>query len=126
MHEAAARGVMPVQMSWSGWNFDVVTGASALLVGALALQGKAPRWLLWAWTTLSFLTLAVVVGIAVASIPLIHAFGTSAERLNTWVARPPYVWLPTVMVAGALAGQLIILRQLRASARQPVAGRLPA
>ena len=43
MHGAAEAGVMPVQMSWSGWNFDVVTGALALVVGTLSVLGRAPR-----------------------------------------------------------------------------------
>lgn len=125
MHQAYERKIMPVQMSWSGWNFDVVTGLLALVVAALAAQGKAPRWLLVAWTGLSFVTLFVVAGIAAASTPLIHAFGTSPERLNTWIADPPYVWLPTVMVAFALAGQLMVVRKLlasRAPALSPVPG----
>jgi hypothetical protein len=113
MHQAYERGVMPVQMSWSGWNFDVVTGVLALAVGALAAKGRAPRWLLLLWTVLAFVTLFVVAGIALASTPLFHAFGSAPEQLNTWVADPPYVWLPTVMVAFALAGQLVVVRKLR-------------
>lgn len=115
MHQAYERGIMPVQMSWSGWNFDVVTGLTALVVAGLAAQGKAPRWLIAAWTGLSFVTLFAVAGIGLASSPLIHAFGTTPDRLNTWIAQPPYVWLPTVMVAFALAGQLMIVRKLLAS-----------
>ncbi len=112
MHEAALQKTMPMQMSWSGFNFDVVTGAAALLVGALALLGKAPRALVWAWVVLSFITLVTVVGIGAASTPVFHAFGTAPEQLNTWLADPPYVWLPVVMVAFALAGQFWVVRRL--------------
>lgn len=112
MHQAATRGVMPVQMSWSGWNFDVVTGVLAVVVGALAIQGKAPRWLLWAWTALAFVTLLTVATLGLVSTPMIHAFGTEPQRLNTWLADPPFVWLPTVMVAFALASQVAVVRQL--------------
>jgi hypothetical protein len=34
MHAMYERGIMPVQMSYSGRNFDIVTGASALIVAA--------------------------------------------------------------------------------------------
>jgi hypothetical protein len=50
--------------------------------------------------------------IAVVSTPLIQAFGPG--RLNTWVAHPPYVWLPAVMVLVAWSGHLVIWRALRA------------
>ena len=57
----------------------------------------------------SFMHILVV---AVASTPMLHAFGTSPERLNTFVAAWPYVTLPTVMVVLALAGHLVIFRAL--------------
>ena len=44
--------------------------------------------------------------------PMFHRFGM--DRLNVWVADPPFVWLPTVMVLTALAGHLLMFRKLRA------------
>lgn len=113
MHRAAVEGVMPVQMSFSGWNFDIVTGITALMVAALIATKTAPRVLVVAWNTLGLVLLAVVGGIAVASLPPIHAFGSSPKRLNTWVTRFPYVWLPAGPVAFALAGHLVVARRLR-------------
>ena len=37
MHRAYDEGVMPVQMSYSGWNFDIATGIAALVVAAARL-----------------------------------------------------------------------------------------
>jgi hypothetical protein len=113
MHQAAAEGVMPPQMTWTGWNLDVVTGISAIAVAILIAAGRAPRWLLWAWNLLGMTLLAVVVTVAVASLPAIHAFGIEPTRLNTWVAHPPYVWLPTILVAAALGGHVVLTRRLR-------------
>jgi hypothetical protein len=48
----------------------------------------------------------------VASTPIIHAFGTQPHQLNTWVAHPPHVWLPTVMVVSALCGHILLTRRL--------------
>jgi hypothetical protein len=113
MHEAAGRGVMPVQMSWSGWNFDVLAGLGALGLGAWIATGKAPRAAVWAWVTLGWITLLTIIGIAIASTPLLHAFGSEPARLNTWIAQAPYVWLPSVMVVFAFAGQIVVIRKLR-------------
>ena len=38
MHEAATEGVMPPQMTFTGLNFDITTGATALLVAALSAR----------------------------------------------------------------------------------------
>lgn len=111
MHAMYERGVMPVQMSYSGWNFDIVSGITAVVVGAAACMGRAPRWLIAAWNLLGLVLLANIVTIAIASTPRFQAFGP--DRLNVWVTYPPFVWLPAVMVLAALAGHLLIFRALR-------------
>lgn len=113
MHEAFRTGLMPMQMSWSGQNFDVLTGASALVVAPLLYRGLGGARLALAWNLVGSALLANILLVAMASTPMVHAFGTSPERLNTFVAAPPYVTLPTVMVVLALAGHLIIFRRLR-------------
>lgn len=110
MHRAASEGTMPVEMSFSGYNFDIVTGASAILV-ALALANGAPRWLALVWNVFGSATLVTVVSIAVLGTPMFHAFGAGAH-LNTWIAYFPFVWLPTVLVAMALAGHIVVFRAL--------------
>jgi len=112
MHRAASEGTMPVQMSFAGANFDILTGASAVLVAGLATFGRAPRWLLILWNTLGCVLLAAIVGVAIASLPAIAAFGRSPERLNTWIAYFPYVWLPAGLVSSALFGHVLLWRRL--------------
>lgn len=112
MHRAALEGTMPQQMSYTGLNFDIVTGITALVVGGLALFGRAPHWLLVAWNALGSLLLAAIIVIAVASLPQFQAFGHEASRVNTWVAYFPFVWLPAGLVTGALLGHVILWRRL--------------
>jgi len=110
MHRAASAGVMPVQMSFSGWNFDIVTGALAIPVAFLAARGRASRGLVVIWNLIGTLLLANIVSIAVASLPVFAAFGP--DRLNTWIAYPPYIWLPGVLVPAALFGHILTWRKL--------------
>ncbi|HEU4580255.1 MAG TPA: hypothetical protein VFS67_18495 [Polyangiaceae bacterium] len=110
MHAAASAGVMPHQMSYSGWNFDIVTGVTALLVAPLAAFGGVTRSALLAWNALGSVLLLVIVLVAIASSPPWLAFG--AERANTWVAYAPFVWLPTVLVPAAAAGHVVLWRRL--------------
>jgi hypothetical protein len=116
MHRAAAEGTMPAQMTYTGFNFDIATGVTALLVAGLAARGLAPRWLLLAWNALATLLLLAVLGIAVASLPMFAAFGPEPERLNTWVAYFPFVWLPAGLVSAAVLGHVLLWRRLTSSA----------
>jgi hypothetical protein len=119
MHAAAAEGTMPRVMSYGGYNFDIVTGASALLVGALLKRG-APRTLAIAWNALGVVLLGVIITVALLSSPLVRAFGD--DQLNTWVAYVPFVWLPSILVACAIAGHIVVWRRLAIElpVRQPI------
>lgn len=110
MHRMYERGVMPAQMSYSGRNFDVLTGISALAVAWLVASGKAGRPVVWVWNVAGLALLANVVTVAILSTPRFAYFGD--DRLNVWVTYPPFVWLPAVMVVAALAGHLLIFRAL--------------
>jgi hypothetical protein len=114
MHSMYERGIMPEQMSYSGRNFDVLTGATAIFVAALAREVRARRWVVAAWNVAGLALLINVVIIAIVSTPRFAYFG--ADHLNVWVTYPPFVWLPAVMVVAALAGHLLIFRALRISA----------
>ena len=111
MHQAYAEGVMPVQMSYSGRNFDIVTGITAGLLGRWLARGDVPRWVVMAWNILGFALLLNVVTVAIVSTPVFRWFGD--DHLNTFVTYPPFVWLPAVLVLAALVGHLLVWRKLR-------------
>ncbi len=114
MHQAAAERVMPVQMTFGpgGFNYDIVTGVTALMLAAALRVGSVPRPVLMLWNVIGSVLLCIVVGIAVVSTPLFAKFGTEPEQLNTWVLHAPYVWLPAVLVGSALLGHLVIFKRL--------------
>jgi hypothetical protein len=113
MHQAALEGAMPPQMTYTGLNFDIVTGLSAIVVAAVVAQGYSPRWLIAAWNTLGSLLLLNIVVIAVASLPQFRAFGSDPAHVNTWVAHFPFVWLPAGCVAAALFNHALVWRALQ-------------
>jgi hypothetical protein len=110
MHGMYERGIMPVQMSYSGLNFDIITGASAIPVAILLATGRAGTRLTALWNVLGLALVLNVVTVAILSTPRIRLFGD--DHVNTWVMYPPFVWLPTVMVLAAFAGHLVIFRAL--------------
>ena len=107
MHRAASEGVMPPQMSYGGWNFDIATGVLAIAVAFLA-RHRGP---VLAWNILGTLLLATIVVISTLSSPLpIRVF--HGEPANVWIAHAPFVWLVSVLVPIALAGHILIFRAL--------------
>ena len=111
MHRAYVEGIMPVQMSYSGRSFDIVTGASAIVLALALARFPVPRWVIAVWNVLGTVLLVNILVIAIASMPMFHRFGM--DRLNVWVADPPFVWLPAVLVLTALAGHLLMFRKQR-------------
>jgi hypothetical protein len=116
MHSMYERGIMPVQMSYSGRNFDIVTGITAILVAWLVATRRGGRRLVLAWNVLGLALLLNIVAIAILSTPRFAYFGE--ERLNVWVTYPPFVWLPSVLVLAALAGHLVIFRAVSLRSRR--------
>jgi hypothetical protein len=116
MHTMAERGVMPEQMTYTGSNFDILTGLTAIGVAAALRRGIGGHRLALLWNIGGLALLINVVTIAILSTPTFAWFGQ--DRLNVWVTYPPYVWLPAVMVTAALTGHLLIFRALLATARR--------
>jgi hypothetical protein len=114
MHRAVGLGIMPPEMSWSGYNFDILSGALALPVAWIALSGRN-QWILAAWNIVGSLLLVVIIAIAALSTPPIAAFGS--DHLNTFISDPPYIWLPGVLVPSALLGHLLLWRALFGKSR---------
>jgi hypothetical protein len=118
MHRAATQGIMPPEMSYSGYNLDILTGAGAVVLALLLRAGvTVPPLAIWIWNVWGLWCLAVIAVVAVASSPMVRAFGDDPRHVNTWVLFFPYVWLPAVLVTFAIAGHLVVTRALLASRR---------
>jgi hypothetical protein len=113
MHQLARSGVMPMEMSYSGYNFDIVSGASAF-IAALVIKRTGSRRVALLWNILGSVLLVVIVSIAVLASPVVQAFG-DGPHVNRFVAEFPYVFLPTVCVAAALTLHIAVFKRLRAA-----------
>jgi len=115
LHRLYEEGVIPVQMTYSGLNFDIVAGITAGLVAIVLATGRKARGLVWAWNVLGLLLLGNIVVIAALSTPA--PFRTFMnEPANRLIAMSPFVWLPTILVQAALFGHLVVFRALLAPA----------
>ena len=110
MHQASVEGVMPVQMSYAGQNYDILTGITAGILAIWLAVGSVPRWVVAAWNLAGCALLANIVAVAIVSTPLFGWFGE--ERLNVFITYPPFVWLPAILVTAALIGHILVWRRL--------------
>ncbi|MGB5810260.1 MAG: hypothetical protein WBG86_07000 [Polyangiales bacterium] len=110
MHWAADEGVMPIQMSYSGSNPDILSGITAIVVAGMLFRGAGTPRTPWLWNVLGTCLLANIVVVAILSTPVFAYWGPDA--LNVWVTQPPFVWLPTVLVPFALIGHILLWRKL--------------
>jgi len=109
LYSLSARLVLPKEMTFAGYNFDIVTGMIALPLWWQVRRLAAPHWALWVFNVLGTLLLAVIVVVAVVSFPA--PFGWYSPP-NVVVAAYPWVWLPTFLVPAALCGHLLLFRKL--------------
>lgn len=113
MHHAADQSIMPVQLSYSGYNFDIITGLGAiLLVSLMKFKTELSKVVVWIWNIWGMYCLLAIAIIAITTSPMAQAFGNDPANLNTWVLFFPYVWLPVVLVTIAISGHIIITRKL--------------
>jgi hypothetical protein len=112
LHRLHAENVIPVQMTYVGRNFDIVTGVSAMLLAIwLARRPDPPRGVVFAWNLLGLLLLANIVTIAILATPV--PFRRSLEEPpNRLPSMFPFVWLPTFLVQVALGCHVLIFRLL--------------
>ncbi len=111
LHRLHVEGVVPVQMTYAGYNFDIVSGTLAALVGIWAFVHRPPTWVVLAFNSVGSLLLVNIVSIAVLSMPTpMRAFQNDPP--NTFVAHLPFVWLPSLLVQAAWFGHLLVFRWL--------------
>jgi hypothetical protein len=105
-------GLVPVQMTFEGRNWDIVSGVSAAAVAWLAAKRPVPRWLILLWNCVGLALLLNIVMIAILSMPTpLRRFHN--EPANSFIAYFPYIWLPTFLVQAALLGHLLVFRWFR-------------
>lgn len=97
---------VPIQMTFKGWNFDIVIGITALL---LIFSKKIPPLLFKIWNIAGLCFLATIVSIAILAGPTpIQQIGF--EQPNVAILTFPYTLLPAVIVPAVLLSHLLCLK----------------
>lgn len=107
LHAWFRQGVIPETMTWSGQNWDIVSGILASVCAPLAHRHR------WAARLANIVGLALllnVMRVALLSTPV--PFGWDIEPKLLLAFHLPYAFIGPVCVGGALFGHLVLTRAL--------------
>ncbi|HWA24131.1 MAG TPA: hypothetical protein VG734_00545 [Lacunisphaera sp.] len=107
LHEWAAQGTIPGTMTWTGQNWDIISGVTALICAPLVSRYRTAARIA---NVVGFALLLNVMRVAIMSSPLPFAWGQRPPLLLA--LQYPYFLIGPVCVGGALFGHLVLLRAL--------------
>jgi hypothetical protein len=108
LHSWVRQGVIPGTMTWTGSNWDVLSGVAALGLAPLSRHSKAAAW---AGNIIGTVLLLNVGRVAVLSAPLSFGWHDVTQKLLL-PYHLPYALVIPVCVGGALAAHIILTRAL--------------
>lgn len=104
-------GTLPIQMTFEGHNFDILTGLSAPLIVYLCFKKNWPGWVAIVWNMAGIGLVFNIMTIAIFSMPTPFRYYMN-EPTNTFVTEFPFILLPAVMVVSAYGLHFMSLSQL--------------
>ena len=107
LHAWADQGTIPETMTWTGRNWDIVSGALALLTAPFAT--RFPR-LVRITNIVGLALLLNVMRVAILSSPV--PFGWGVQPPLALAFHLPYAFIGPVCVGGALFGHIVLTRAL--------------
>ena len=109
LFELYKQGQVPILMTYSGWNFDILSGISSVVILAMYLKGRLSVPILIIWNTLALLLLITIVGIALLSAPTpLQQF--AFDQPNIAPLHFPFTFLPGVVVPIVLLSHLLLFK----------------
>lgn len=107
LHSWAAQGVVPKTMTWTGQNWDIISGLTALICAPLAARHRIAARIA---NIVGFALLVNVMRVAILSSPLPFGWGQQPPLLLA--LHLPYAFIGPVCVGGALFGHVVLTRAL--------------
>lgn len=106
---------IPTEMSFEGWNFDILAGITAPFIAYFGLtKGKISRKAILAWNVISLLLLLTIIVVAMLSAPSSFQMIPFDEKVFA-IFEFPFSWLPTFVVPVVLFGHFVSIRRLTRS-----------
>ncbi len=107
LHSWVAQGTIPETMTWTGQNWDIVSGIAALVAAPFAERSRAAAWTA---NLIGSVLLLNVLRVALLSAPVPFGWGQQPPLLLA--LHLPYMLIGPVCVGGALIGHIVLTRAL--------------
>ncbi len=107
LHAWAGQGTIPESMTWTGQNWDIVSGVVALVAAPFASRH---RGVAWAANLIGAVLLLNVMRVAILSAPV--PFGWGVQPPLVLFLHFPYALIGPVCVGGAMVGHFWLTRAL--------------
>ncbi len=108
LHSWVAQGVIPETMTWTGSNWDVLSGIAALVLAPFCRHSVLPAWI---GNILGAILLLNVGRVAVLSAPVPFGWHEVMPKLQL-PYHLPYALIIPICVGGALVGHVVLTRAL--------------
>lgn len=111
-------GLIPVYMTFEGYNLDIISGITAPIAYYLVFVKKLASkkfLILWNFLCLGLLINILVIAVLSAQTPVQKL---AFDQPNIGVAFFPFVWLPSIIVPIVLLSHLASIRQLLVSTKE--------
>jgi hypothetical protein len=102
LHETFLAKLIPIETTYSGYNFEIYFASTALLVGFLAYKKKKSKSTLLIWNILGLGFLAIILGIFMTAIFAPSFWGESAPMVSLYLGTMPYILVPGFYVPLAI------------------------
>lgn len=114
LYQLFVKGQIPEIMTFTGWNFDILIGLSAVVIliyQSVKKKNFAKSYFLF-WNIIGLLFLSVIVIIAILSSPLpIQKF--AFDQPNVALLEFPYSFLPTCIVPIVFISHFLLIKHLK-------------
>jgi len=109
--------LIPQAMTFEGWNFDIFSGITALILLVMVAIAGVSRWqkLIYYWNYFGLLLLAMIVITAILSAPT-PLQQINFNQPNVAVLQFPYTFLPALVVPLVALSHLLLLNKLKPKA----------
>ncbi|MBO9666827.1 MAG: hypothetical protein J7501_08430 [Bdellovibrio sp.] len=107
LHQWATQGTIPETMTWTGKNWDVLTGLLAIFIAPWAGRSK---YIAWFFNIFGITMLLHTVYVAIMSSPMPFAWDVHPKLLLVFFV--PYFLIVPVCLGAALAGHVILTKAL--------------
>jgi hypothetical protein len=112
LHWWVEDGTIPATMTWTGSNWDIISGVVAIVAAPFARR----RTVAWFANVVGLILLANVARVALMSLPVTFGWGVTPPLMLAM--HLPYAWIVPICVGGALCGHIVLTRALLVPSRR--------